>query len=143
MVRDFSPVAVYDMWTGERFPVRGRNVTVKLPAYEGRMLAWLPFAPARLTVQAEGKPGPGKKVRLLVRQPAQGKWPGLLPLSVDVFAPDGQRVAGYSQRAVMEEGQLAVAIPFAKNDPAGRWEVRVTDLVTRRVTSLRLEWNLE
>ena len=130
--RDFVPVAVYDLWTGERFPVKGCSATVKLAPYEGRMLAWLPFDPAKLVVEVKGKPSPGNAVTVAVSQSAQGNRRGLLPLSVDVFAPDGSRVAGYSFKAVMVDGRLSFPIQFVKNDPAGKWRIVVTDLVTRR-----------
>ena len=137
-VTGYTPAAVYDMWAGKALTLNGRTATVELAPYDGKMLAWLPFRPKRLTLDVSGECAPSSEARGAIRQPAQDDRRGLLPISIDVLDPDGVRVRGYSRKAVLSAGSLGVRIPFAKNDRRGRWRIRVVDLVTRETTESEL-----
>jgi hypothetical protein len=51
-------------------------------------------------------------------------------LHVDVVNPSGQTVGYYSGNLLAPEGHAAKALPIAVNDPIGRWEIRVRDVLT-------------
>ena len=133
-----APAAVYDMWAGKELSLDGRTATVELAPYDGKMLAWLPFRPNRLNVDVSGECAPSSGGRVAVRQLAQAQRPGLLPVSVDVFDPNGAQVRGYSRKDVLRAGTLDMRIPFAKNDTCGKWRIQVVDLVTRETVEREL-----
>ncbi|MEN3325549.1 MAG: hypothetical protein V7638_356 [Acidobacteriota bacterium] len=47
-----------------------------------------------------------------------------------VFSPDGSRSPIYSRNVPVENGHGTFTLPFALNDPAGRYVIRATDVVT-------------
>ena len=51
-------------------------------------------------------------------------------LHVDVVNPSGQIVGYYSGNLLAPEGHAAKVLPVAVNDPPGRWEIRVRDMLT-------------
>jgi hypothetical protein len=51
-------------------------------------------------------------------------------LHVEVSNPSGQIVGHYSGNLSAPDGRAAKLIPIALNDPAGRWEIRVKDILT-------------
>jgi hypothetical protein len=51
-------------------------------------------------------------------------------LHVEVSNPSGQIVGHYSGNLSAPGGRAAKLIPIALNDPAGRWEIRVKDILT-------------
>jgi hypothetical protein len=51
-------------------------------------------------------------------------------LHVDVVNPSGQTVDYYSGNLLAREGRAGKLIPIAVNDPVGRWQVHVKDLLT-------------
>ena len=58
---------------------------------------------------------------------------------IDVVNPSGQIVRYYSGNVLAPEGRAARLIPIAVNDPAGRWEVRVKDLLTAQAKTSSFE----
>jgi len=49
---------------------------------------------------------------------------------VEVVNPSGQTVGYYSGNVLAPEGHAAKVVPLAVNDPAGRWEIRVRDMLS-------------
>jgi hypothetical protein len=47
-----------------------------------------------------------------------------------VFAPDGRFLAAYSKNVLSDGGAATLVLPSALNDPAGRYTLRATDVVT-------------
>ena len=60
-------------------------------------------------------------------------------LHVDVVNPSGEIVAYYSGNLLAPEGRASKLVPMAVNDPAGRWEIRVKDLLTGQSKTSALE----
>ena len=51
-------------------------------------------------------------------------------LALDVYAPDGRRLDVYSGAHLAKGRTLELTVPLVLSDPAGRWTVRVRDILT-------------
>jgi len=58
-----------------------------------------------------------------------------------VYAPDGSRLPIYSNNVLVENGQGTFSLPFALNDPTGKYVVRAADVVTGAVIERTIELN--
>ena len=56
-----------------------------------------------------------------------------------VFAPDGSRLPIYSKNVLVKNGRGTFSLPFALNDPTGKYLVRATDVVTGAVIEKSIE----
>jgi hypothetical protein len=56
-----------------------------------------------------------------------------------VYAPDGSRLPIYSSNVLLEGGRGTFTLPFALNDPSGKYVIRATDVVTGAVTEKTIE----
>ena len=56
-----------------------------------------------------------------------------------VYAPDGSRLPTYSSNVLLENGRGTFTLPFALNDPTGKYVVRATDVVTGADVKLSIE----
>jgi len=56
-----------------------------------------------------------------------------------VYAPDGSRLPIYSNNVLVENGRGTFTLPFALNDPTGKYVVRATDVVTGAVIEKSIE----
>jgi hypothetical protein len=60
-------------------------------------------------------------------------------LHIDVVNPAGQTVAWYSGNLLAPEGRASRLVPIAVNDPPGRWEARVKDLLSGQIRTAAFE----
>jgi hypothetical protein len=58
---------------------------------------------------------------------------------VEVADPSGKVLPQYSGNLLAPEGRAAKSLPLAQNDPAGRWEVRVKDLLSGETRTSAVE----
>src|SRR6185369_12176116 len=56
--------------------------------------------------------------------------PGASLVRCHVYAPDGSHLSVYSKNVLVEKGRGTFTVPFALNDPTGKYVVRATDVVT-------------
>ena len=56
-----------------------------------------------------------------------------------VYAPDGTRLPIYSDNVLLENGRGTFSLPFAMNDPTGKYIIRATDVVTGAVIEKSIE----
>ncbi len=56
-----------------------------------------------------------------------------------VYAPDGSRLPIYSNNILVQGGRGTFTLPFALNDPAGKYVIRSTDVVTGAVVEKAIE----
>jgi len=56
-----------------------------------------------------------------------------------VYAPDGSRLPIYSSNVLIQNGRGTFSLPFALNDPTGKYVVRATDVVTGAVTEKSIQ----
>jgi len=56
-----------------------------------------------------------------------------------VYAPDGSRLSIYSNNVLVQGGRGTFSLPFALNDPSGKYLIRATDVVTGAVVESTIE----
>lgn len=65
--------------------------------------------------------------------------PGTSLVRCHVYAPDGTRLPVYSSNILVQNGRGTFTLPFALNDPAGKYVIRSTDVVTGTVVEKTFE----
>ena len=124
-----KPGYIYDILSGTELGY-GSRLDVTLTDYTMRALAVLPYRVRRVTAELPATANPGADVKIHLSVSAEGGKPGLHVFRVDVTDPNGKLNLSYSQNAVAPAGEAEIALPFAFNDPAGDWTVRVRDVAT-------------
>jgi len=56
-----------------------------------------------------------------------------------VYAPDGTRLPIYASNVLIKDGRGTFTLPFALNDPSGKYMIRSTDVVTGAVVEHTIE----
>lgn len=128
---------VYDL-RARRPMQRGDRLQLRLDPFEPTILALSPqpLPPPTLAAPSPLHPGATAVLRL-----AFGGASGAAfhVLHVAVMDPSGKTVLGYSGNLRMRRGAAEWRIPFALNDPAGTWHVRVTDALSGRSTTAAVQ----
>lgn len=124
-----APAYAYDTRAGK---LLGKLSSLDLPKSgpENRLFALLPAVASAptLTASATATRGQASEIKITFGQagaaPA-GRW-----LRVQAIAPGGAEDAAYRSYEVLKQPTATVSIPWALNDAAGAWTVRVTDVAT-------------
>lgn len=125
---------VYDVLAGRRVEgVRASGGRLEVPVrtgmWRGRLLSFH-SAPVDAVI-ARGRSGceAGREWELAVEIQVGGRAAApTLPVDIDVREPDGRANREYSSAVLARGGRASVRIPFALNDPPGRWVVTVREL---------------
>jgi hypothetical protein len=142
-----KPIAVKLALPGQRFvydvraaKAMGRlgGVQLTLDPYEPAILAIAESPVPELEVSAPGRVKRGDTGTLGVTF-ARATAAANHVLHIDVVNPSGQIVRYYSGNVLAPEGRAARLIPIAVNDPVGRWEVRVKDLLSAQTKTSSFE----
>ena len=51
-------------------------------------------------------------------------------IELEVIAPDGTKMPRYGGNAILRAGPATWRLPLAASDPAGPWQVKVTDILS-------------
>lgn len=102
-----------------------------------------PAAPAMMAISDRRifPVGVAAPAKIRLGETAELKFASTRPMSVlhiDIVDPAGRLVAAYSGNLRFRGGQGRKDIPFALNDPAGSWEIRVRDILTGDITTRRI-----
>jgi hypothetical protein len=128
---------VYDV---RRAKALGKHseLSVALDPYEPTIYAASPVAIPELHVAASTRVGRGETGEIALsfvsRSPANSHL-----LHIDVADPSGKIVAYYSGNLLAAGGRSVKLLPMAANDPAGKWEVRVKDLLSGQSQTVMVE----
>jgi hypothetical protein len=130
-----SATNVYDVLAGKRLeaqPAEGRlRVAVPLPMWQGCLLAFYPAVPERIETRAPVAVRRGKQADIRLRIATARRVLSLdFPLRIAVLDPRGGESLEYSHSALARGGEYRFALPFAANDAAGKWTVRIRELTT-------------
>lgn len=117
---------VYDVRKGEAMG-RRKEVELHLDPYEPAVFAVLPGAvdSLHLAVSPAAPRGERAFVSFSADSPAAAA-----VFHVDVTDPEGTAKPQYGGNMVSTGSRGGLTIPFAVNDPPGKWEVRVRDVLT-------------
>lgn len=124
-----QPAHVYDVRAG-RYVGHTAEARVSLAPGETALYACLPYrvAGVQVTVPGQATVGDALRVGLAVRADVATR--GDHVLHVELLAPDGKPVWPYTRNVLTLAGRADVEIPLAFSDPAGRWTIRVRDVLT-------------
>lgn len=123
------PAYVYDTRSGK---LLGKTDTIALltTGPKNRVFAILPQAAGAPTIQAPAAAQRGMAITLKINFAAAGGDPAGRILRLQALRPDGAEAMAYRSYLTMQGEQAATMLPWAWNDPAGRWTLRVTDVAT-------------
>ena len=105
------------------------RVACALPLGGAALYALLPYRVEGVELRGprEAKAGQSHRVSCVVRGSAP---PSDHVLHLDVRRPDGTRAGHYSLNLVARGGRAEAEIPFALNDPPGRWTLVARDVAS-------------
>ncbi len=127
----------YDLRAAKAMGKR-KEIAVTLDPYEPAIFAVsaTQIPPLRLSSPARVTRGETAQIALSFSAPS----PGAAHLfHIDVTDPSGKIVPCYSGNLLAAGGRTVKLVPLAANDPAGRWEVRVKDLLSGQSATAGIE----
>jgi hypothetical protein len=99
--------------------------------YEAQLLALSPYKIEKMVVDAADTAHAGGTAPVTMRlQTSDGSRPGIHVFRLTVTGPDGAERDEYGANVLAVSGAGHTAIPFALNDPAGRYTLRVRDVMS-------------
>lgn len=127
-----KPAHVYEARSGKYL---GQVKEIKDSFLRGvaKVYAVLPYRVTGLKVTAPKAAVVGQAVSLPVSLTAEGQAkfvPHVLHVTVVGPEQNGKPRDHYAQNVITSDGKATINVPLAYNDPAGRWNVRVTDVLT-------------
>src|SRR5206468_6425549 len=129
--------SVYNVRTAKALGNTAR-IEVTLDPYEPSVFAIAPAPMPELALSAPARVKRGDTVTLGISFAAQSPAANHV-VHIDVVNPSGQIAGYYSGNLLAPQGRAAKLIPIAVNDPGGRWEIRVKDLLTGQSKTAGLE----
>jgi len=128
---------VYDLRAAKALG-RRKEIAVTLDPYEPAIFAASAAPLAEMRVAAPARLGRGENGQIAVsfatRSPAATHL-----LHVDVVDPLGKISPCYSGNLLAGSGRTAKLLPLAVNDAAGKWEIRVKDLLSGQSATAAIE----
>lgn len=106
-----------------------------LRANRGSVFAFLPEPPEPPQVRVPESARRGTTVEAHIGIPRAD---GVRAITLCLVAPDGTVAGWIASPVVVHARPVTVTLPFAHNDPAGAWELRVADLYTHEMVSVPL-----
>ncbi len=121
-------MTVYDVRGGKELGSR-KELTVELDPYEPAIYAASAQPLPPLAIAAPARVARGATGHVAIR--FDGVTPAAMHIvHIDVTGPDGREVSCYSGNLRAPHGLAQWAMPIAYNDAAGKWGVRVKDVLT-------------
>ena len=128
---------VYDVRAAKALG-KGDSIPVTLDPYEPTIFAIAPAQMPELELRMPARVRRGDTAALGVSFAATTPAANHV-LHIDVVNPSGKAVSYYSGNLLAPEGRAGKLIPIAANDPAGRWEIHVKDLLTGQSKTSSIE----
>jgi hypothetical protein len=128
---------VYDIRQAESLG-RKTRLQVTLDPYEPALYAFSPAPVPELQVAAPGKLARGTTGHASVRFASAA--PAVVHvLHVDLQDPSGRVLPHYGGNLLAPNGLAQINLPLAQNDPAGRWTLRVRDILSGQAQTAAIE----
>lgn len=109
-------------------PIRADRLVLHLDRVAPEIVALAPVPLPALKLRGPGKGRAGERLAFRITAGA-GPSAACRVVRIRVIAPTGD-IRTYSQTAIMRGRTIAWRLPLALNDPAGRWIIRVTDVLS-------------
>ena len=141
VLRLAAPVHVYDQRTAKYYG-RTNELQLQLDPTSATVLSLLPYAVTGLRVTGPRQVDAGRAARMNISLVTAGHAkPSGHVFRVKLYGPDGHE-RWHCARTLRPDpnapANAVVDIPFAYNDPPGRWTVRVRDVATRKESRVAL-----
>jgi hypothetical protein len=120
---------IYEALSG-KYLGYGSAVDMTLTDYTLRIFMLLPYRVERMDLRAPAEAALGKDAVVSGALTTRGGAADSHWFRMDVVRPDNRACAPYSANVEAKGGRAEVRIPFALNDPAGVWRVRLQDVAT-------------
>ncbi len=127
---------VYDVRAGRDLG-RSKEWSGMIDPYEPTLLALMEKAAPALRLAAPARVSRGSTAE--VAATIAGTAAARAVLNVEVADPSGKAIDYYSGNLLALNGKASRGIPFAVNDPAGKWRVTVRDAITGQRQSAEIE----
>jgi len=100
-------------------------------SYEAHVYACLPHQVESIVLDVPGRANRSAPtaIKIALKTAGAKPWSGQV-FHVRVLSPGGRELSWYGQSAVAESGKAEATIPWALNDPAGRYTVVVRDVAS-------------
>ena len=131
-----QPMLVYDVRKGKQLG-RQKELSVTLDPYEPLIFAISAQTLPALAVAAPAKIARGATAHIAIRFDATPAAMHIVHL--DVTDPDGKGVPHYSGNLRVPQGRAEWPLPLAFNDAAGKWSVRVKDVLSGEIQTASIE----
>jgi len=115
------------------------RVKTRLGPGETKVFALAPYEVRALRVAGPGRALPGGTLRYRARVDVGEVAPGEHVFHADVIGPDGKARRHYAHNLTAPGGAAEAAVTLARNDPPGRWRIRVRDVASGRAAELSFE----
>lgn len=117
---------------------RQSRITVRVDPFEPTLIAVSPMPIPELEITTPASSARGENIFVGMRLASESLADRHV-LRFECFGPDGQKMSHYSGNVLAAKGVAARLIPLAKNDPAGRWTVRVTDVLSGKAKEATID----
>lgn len=130
-----APMYVYDLRKGQSLG-RASSVPVNLDPYEPAMYAIGAEELPHMTVAAPEQLMRGETATIGISLPATAA--SVHAIHIDIVDGSGKALEPYSGNLLAQNGHAVWSVPIALNDPAGTWTVRVRDVLSGQVQTVRI-----
>jgi len=104
-----------------------QEIGAELEAGEAGLWALLGAKPGKMQIESDRQESAqGGRVKCRISLQTEGRH----VVRFEVFNPDGNLVPWYSRNVNLMEEKADAIIPFAQNDPRGKWQFKATDVAT-------------
>lgn len=105
------------------------RVRMRVGGWHTALFARLAYRVKRIEFKPRKAYRPGELLRASVRVIASSP-PELHIICMEVFGPSGKPVEHYAENLLLERGEDETVLPFALNDPRGRWTITLHDIAS-------------
>jgi hypothetical protein len=135
-----TPCYAYDILTGKEVQSAVKNgsavISIDMEPLWGRVIACLHVRPSNLSVTASKGRDLVYNIKLT---DAAGKLVNAkIPVQITVTDGEGRNRPEYGGARVLDGGQLTVKSRLADNDPAGKWQVTVSEKISAKTVKASL-----
>lgn len=131
---------VVDAAEGSHVPYEYHEWEAEIERGNPLLYAILPYKVTGLQGTVRGEASRGNDVLINVKVDARGGVPQRHVVRMDVYAPGADRAhREYSQTINCPQGMGQATIPFALNDPSGKWKVVLRDVATGTTETMEIQ----
>lgn len=133
-----KPYYIYNVRENE-FLGKKKELDLNISEYQTLFLALYPYKIESVMIKGEKKAKRGKGWRFQIKIEVSNKNSGDHILNLKVYDSKENLREDYSKNIIAEKGLYKGEIPFANNDPKGKWQIFVKEVVSGKTDKFELE----